>query len=199
VPSRRRYDARLPGGCHEHRPRCRAGAVRSFSAFARERHLLRSECPVLELGRHVSAASATAWPSPGPRPGFGWGAARATTTLRRLIGSSVVVRPATMPRHHERPPRVAVSRRSGKSGPPRPAARLHPRVAAGSASPPPGRTGNPGQRTVCFCQFGLACLVSAGRRADAARLAHPPKEPLAPTSVGPWAAAAACREGAAKP
>jgi hypothetical protein len=54
---------------------------------------------------------------------------------------------------------------------------------------------NPGQRTVCFCQFGLACLVSAGRRADAARLAHPPKESLAPTSVGPWAVAAACREG----
>jgi hypothetical protein len=46
--SRRRYDARLPGGCHEHRPRCRAppatsatsrraGPARPFTAMF-ERH-----------------------------------------------------------------------------------------------------------------------------------------------------------------
>jgi hypothetical protein len=58
-------------------------------------------------------------------------------TLRRLIGSSVVVGPASVSRRHERPPRIAVSRRSGKSRPPRWAARLQARVGSGSASPPP--------------------------------------------------------------
>ena len=43
-----------------------------------------------------------------------------------------------------------------------------------------------------FCQFGLACLVPAGRRADAARLGRPREGPLGPTSAGPSAAAAAC-------
>jgi hypothetical protein len=45
-------------------------------------------------------------------------------------------------------------------------------VGSGSASPPPGRADEPGQLTVS-CQFGLARLVSAGRRADAARLERP--------------------------
>jgi hypothetical protein len=71
-----------------------------------------------------------------------------TRTLRRLIGSSVVVGPASRSRRHERPSRMAVSRRSGKSRPPRWAARLQARVGSGSASPPPGRTDKPGQRTV---------------------------------------------------
>jgi hypothetical protein len=58
-------------------------------------------------------------------------------TLRRLIGSSVVVGPASVSRRHERPSRIAVSRRSGTSRPPRWAARLQARVGLGSASPPP--------------------------------------------------------------
>src|SRR6266511_2351083 len=58
-------------------------------------------------------------------------------TLRRLIGSAVVVGPASRSRRHERPSRIAVSRRSGKSRPPRWAARLQARVGSGSASPPP--------------------------------------------------------------
>jgi hypothetical protein len=46
-----------------------------------------------------------------------------TTTLRRLIGSSVVVGPASMSRRHEGPCWMAVSRWSGESRPPRWAAR----------------------------------------------------------------------------
>jgi hypothetical protein len=42
------------------------------------------------------------------------------------------------------------------------------------------------------CQFGLARLVSAGRRADAARLGRRREGPLGPTSAGPLAAAASC-------
>jgi hypothetical protein len=48
-----------------------------------------------------------------------------------------VVGPASVSRRHERPSRMAVSRRSGKSRPPRSAARLQARVGSGSASPPP--------------------------------------------------------------
>jgi hypothetical protein len=43
-----------------------------------------------------------------------------------------------------------------------------------------------------LCQFGLARLVSAGRRADAATLGHPRKGPLGPTSRGPSAVTAEC-------
>jgi hypothetical protein len=96
-----------------------------------------------------------------------------TTTLRRLLGSSVMVGPARVSRRHERPSRIAVSQRSGKSRPPRPAARLQSRVASGSASPPPGRTDQPGPAHCLCCQFGLARRVSAGRRADAATLGCP--------------------------
>jgi hypothetical protein len=53
-----------------------------------------------------------------------------------------------------------------------------------------GRADEPGQRTVSSCQFGLAGLVSAGRRADAARLGGLRQGPLGPTSAGPSAAAA---------
>ena len=42
------------------------------------------------------------------------------------------------------------------------------------------------------CQFGLACLVSAGRRADAATLGRPRQGSLVPTSAGPPAVAAEC-------
>ena len=150
---------------------------------------------VPKLWRHVSAASATAWPSPGPRPGSALGAARATTTLRRLIGSSVVVGPATMPCRHEHHPGWPSADGAGSPG----RRDRRPGYTPGWPLDPhrllPVEPTNPGQRTVCFCQFGLACPVPAGRRADAARLAHPPKESLAPTSVGPWAVAAACREG----
>ena len=69
-------------------------------------------------------------------------------TLRRLIGSSVVVGPASVSRRHERPSRMAVSRRSGTSRPQRWAARLQARAGSGSASPPPVEPTNPGQRTV---------------------------------------------------
>ena len=40
-----------------------------------------------------------------------------------------------------------------------------------------------------LCQFGLARLVSAGRRADAPRLGRPLQGPLVPTSTGPSAVA----------
>jgi len=81
-----------------------------------------------------------------------------TTTLRRLIGSSVVVGPASMSRRHERPCWMAVSRRSGESRPPRWAARLQGRVGSGSASPPPGRTDEPGQRTVSSASLAWRAL-----------------------------------------
>src|SRR5215212_4291839 len=63
------------------------------------------------------------------------------TTLRRLIGSSLMVRPASVSRRQERPSRIAVSRRSEKSRPPQSAAWLHGRVVSRSASPPPGPGG----------------------------------------------------------
>jgi len=43
-----------------------------------------------------------------------------------------------------------------------------------------------------LCQFGLVRLVSAGRRADAARLGRLREGPLGPTPAGPSAAAAPC-------
>jgi hypothetical protein len=113
-------------------------------------------------------------------------------TLRRLIGSPVVVGPTSMSRRHERPSRMAVSRRSGTSRPPRWAARLQARVGSGSASPPSGRADEPGPAHGPFCQFGLARLVPAGRRADAARLERRREGPLGPTSAGPTAATAPC-------
>jgi hypothetical protein len=91
-------------------------------------------------------------------------------TLRRLIGSSVVVGLASVSRRHERPSRMAVSRRSGTSRPPPRAARLQARVGSGSASPPPVEPTNlasplspvpvwPGGPCVCWptrrcCQLG---------------------------------------------
>ena len=92
-------------------------------------------------------------------------------TLRRLIGSSVVVGLASVSRRHERPSRMAVSRRSGTLRPPPRAARLQARVGSGSASPPPVEPTNLASHGL-LCQFGLAGLVSAGRRADAASLGH---------------------------
>ena len=50
----------------------------------------------------------------------------------------------------------------------------------------------PGPAHGLLCQFGLAGLVSAGRRTEAARLGRFREGPLGPTSVGPSAAAAAC-------
>jgi hypothetical protein len=55
-----------------------------------------------------------------------------------------------------------------------------------------GRADEPGPAHGPFCQFGLARLVSAGRRADAARLERRREGPLGPTSAGPTAAAAPC-------
>src|SRR5215207_4066344 len=81
-----------------------------------------------------------------------------TTTLRRLIGSSVVVGPASRSRRHEGPSRMAVSRRSGKSRPPRWAARLQARVGSGSASPPPARADEPGQHTVSSASLAWRAL-----------------------------------------
>jgi hypothetical protein len=85
-----------------------------------------------------------------------------TTTLRRLIGSSVVVWPASVPRRHERPCWMTVSRRSGKSKPPRPAAPLQRRVASRSASPPPGEPTNPGQLTLSSASLAwrASCLLA---------------------------------------
>jgi hypothetical protein len=105
------------------------------------------------------------------------------TTLRRLIGSSVVVGPASTSRRHERPSRMAVSRRSGKSRPPRWAARLQARVGSGSASPPPVEPTNwPAHCLVC--QFGLAGLVSAGRRARCCQVGTPPGGAIGPNFGG---------------
>src|SRR5215207_2326694 len=81
-----------------------------------------------------------------------------TTTLRRLIGSSVVVGPVSRSRRHEGPSRMAVSRRSGKSRPPRWAARLQARVGSGSASPPPARADEPGQHTVSSASLAWRAL-----------------------------------------
>jgi hypothetical protein len=89
---------------------------------------------------------------------------------------------------------MAVSRRNGTSRPPRWASRLQARVGSGSASPPSGRADEPGPAHGPFCQFGLARLVPAGRRADAARLERRRQGPLDPTSAGPMAAAAPCWE-----
>jgi hypothetical protein len=46
-----------------------------------------------------------------------------------------------------------------------------------------------------LCQFGLARLVSAGRRPDAPRSGCPRQGPLVPTSTGPLAVAQNAREG----
>jgi Arc/MetJ family transcription regulator len=100
-------------------------------------------------------------------------------TLRRLIGSSVVVGPANRSRRHEGPSRMVVSRRSGESRPPRWAARLQARVGSGSASPPrfePTVLASPRS----LSQFGLARLVSAGRRA---RCCHAEGAPVG--AIGP--------------
>ena len=87
---------------------------------------------------------------------------RGTTTLRRLIGSSVVVGPASGSRRHEGPSRMAVSRRSGQSRPPRWAARLQARVRSGSASPPPGRADEPGPAHCLFASLAwrAVCLLA---------------------------------------
>jgi hypothetical protein len=83
------------------------------------------------------------------------------TALRRLIGSSVMVWPASVPRRHERPCWMTVSRRSGNK-PPRPAAPLQRRVASRSASPPPGEPTNPGQLTVSSASLAwrASCLLA---------------------------------------
>jgi hypothetical protein len=57
-----------------------------------------------------------------------------------------------------------------------------------------GRADEPGPAHGLLCQFGLARLVAAGRRADAASLERRCQGPLGPTSTGPSAAAAPCRE-----
>jgi hypothetical protein len=114
-----------------------------------------------------------------------------TTTLRRLIGSSVVVGPASMSRRHERPCWMAVSRWSGESRPPRWAARLQARVGSGSASPPPVEPTNLAS-ALSPLPVGLARHVSAGRRAELATPGDRREGPLGPTLAGPPAAAAPC-------
>jgi hypothetical protein len=116
-----------------------------------------------------------------------------TTTLRRLIGSSVVVGPASMSRRHERPCWMAVSRWSGESRPPRWAARLQARVGSGSASPPPVEPTNLAS-ALSPLPVGLARLVSAGRRAELATPGDRREGPLGPTLAGPPAASAPCWE-----
>src|SRR5215216_1446034 len=86
------------------------------------------------------------------------------TTLRRLIGSSVVVGLASVSRRHERRSRMVVSRRSGKR-PSQSAAWLHGRVVSRSASPPPGRTDEPGQLTLSLPVWpGAPCVCWPTRR-----------------------------------
>ena len=82
-------------------------------------------------------------------------------------------------RRHECPSWMVVSRRSGESRPPRWAARLQARVGSGSASPPrfePTVLASPRS----LSQFGLARLVSAGRRA---RCCHAEGAPVG--AIGP--------------
>ena len=87
------------------------------------------------------------------------------TTLHQLIGSSLMVGPASVSRRHERPSRIAVSRRSRKSRPPQSAAWLHGRVVSRSASPPPGRTDEPGQLTLSLPVWpGAPCVCWPTRR-----------------------------------
>jgi len=76
-----------------------------------------------------------------------------------------MVRPASVSRRQERPSRIAVSRRSGKSRPPQSAAWLHGRVVSRSASPPPGRTDEPGQLTLSLPVWpGAPCVCWPTRR-----------------------------------
>src|SRR5512132_1879306 len=116
-----------------------------------------------------------------------------TTTLRRLIGSSVVVGPARVSRRHEGPSRMVSADGAGSRG--RRGGRPGYKPGWGLD---PHRLLRSRRRTwpadcLC-CQFGLAGLVSAGRRADAARLGGLREGPLGPTSAGPSAAAAPCWE-----
>jgi hypothetical protein len=104
-------------------------------------------------------------------------------TLRRLIGSSVVVGPASVSRRHERPSRMAVSRRSGTSRPPRWAARLQARVGSASASPPPVEPTNPGQRTVPSASWpGAPCACWPTRRC--CQVGTPPGGAIGPNFRG---------------
>jgi hypothetical protein len=76
-----------------------------------------------------------------------------------------MVGPASVSRRHERPSRIAVSRRSGKSRPPQSAAWLHGRVVSRSASPPPGRTDEPGQLILSLPVWpGAPCVCWPTRR-----------------------------------
>jgi hypothetical protein len=118
---------------------------------------------------------------------FSWRRAR-NETLRRLIGSSVVVGPASVSRRHERPSRIAVSRRSGKSRPPRWAARLQARVGSASASPPPVEPTNPGQRAVPsaslawrdLCLLADAPMLPGWNAAGRGHSAQLPRDPRLP-------------------
>jgi hypothetical protein len=158
--------------------------------YAMRRRAVRRPAPAAPLRRQVADAPDHTTAKLLPTLG---GVEPVTTTLRRLIGSSVVVGPASVSRRHEGPSWMVVSRRSGKSRPPRWAARLQARVGSGSASPP--RSSRRTWPAHClFCQVGLARLVSAGRRADAASLGRRREGPLGPTWAGPSAAAAPCWE-----
>src|SRR5512133_4209428 len=115
-----------------------------------------------------------------------------TRTLRRLIGSSVVVGPTSVSRRHERPvsdgrqPTEREVEAAAVGGPATSQGGIRIRLASSRSS----RRTWPAHCLVC--QFGLAGLVSAGRRADAARLGGLREGPLGPTSAGPSAAAAPC-------
>jgi hypothetical protein len=115
-----------------------------------------------------------------------------TRTLRRLIESSVVVGPAGGSRRHEvrlgwsSADGAGSGRRGGRPGykpgwglDPHRLLPVEPTVLASPRS---------------LSQFGLVRFVSAGRRADAARLRRHRQGPLGPTSAGPSAAAAPCWE-----
>src|SRR6266508_2409829 len=57
------------------------------------------------------------------------------------------------------------------------------------ASPPTSPSDEPSQDTTVTCQFGLARLVSAGRRAEPATGGSNGQGPLVPTSASPPAVA----------
>jgi hypothetical protein len=100
-----------------------------------------------------------------------------------------VVGPASRSRRHERPSRRPSADGAGHQG-----------RRGGRPGYKPGWGLDPHRllpveptnlaSSLSLCQFGLARLVSAGRRADAARLGRLREGPLGPTLAGPSAAAA---------
>jgi hypothetical protein len=157
VPAAYRHRQPAPGHRHPDHPR-RPGRGRVGYAMRLSGRAAACACccPAVSggrsTGRRACEAALHAWRCRAPY----------TTTLRRLIGTSVVVGSARMSRRHEHASGMAVSRRSGTSRPPLGAARLQARVGAGSASPPPGRADSPGQRTVSCASLAwrAVCLLA---------------------------------------